>query len=256
MKRLWFLLAFVVLFTMACSLTSLLPTGENNAPAATPLPPTARPTAQPQRPTSQPRPTSPPKPTAAPPQQNNVLFRDDFSNPKSGWDRVHDSETGNITDYDHGHYRILVNEPRTDVWANPGRYFEGDVVVKVDALPNNGPEDDDFGLICRYEDPSNYYFFVISSDGYAGIGKMFHDEQIMLTGGGNMIEVPIPKGSKKTYHLRAACVGSRLTLFVNGKQILEATDTDLTAGDVGLMAGTFDEPGTDILFDNLVVRRP
>jgi hypothetical protein len=36
----------------------------------------------------------------------------------------------------------------------------------------------------------------------------------------------------------------------------EQEDSTLTSGDVGLMAGTFSNPGTDILFDNFVVRQP
>jgi hypothetical protein len=57
-------------------------------------------------------------------------------------------------------------------------------------------------------------------------------------------------------HIRLDCVGDSLTLFVNGDKVNEVTDSGLTSGDVGLIAGTFDTPGTDILFDNYVVRNP
>jgi hypothetical protein len=33
-------------------------------------------------------------------------------------------------------------------------------------------------------------------------------------------------------------------------------DKDLQAGDVGLLAGAFDEPGMDVLFQNFVVIQP
>jgi hypothetical protein len=34
------------------------------------------------------------------------------------------------------------------------------------------------------------------------------------------------------------------------------SDSDFASGDVGLLAGTYDEVGTDIHFDNFVVRKP
>jgi hypothetical protein len=40
---------------------------------------------------------------------------------------------------------------------------------------------------------------------------------------------------------------------VNGQQVLSATDSSLTSGDIGLIAGTYDEGNVDVLFDNLVV---
>jgi hypothetical protein len=33
-------------------------------------------------------------------------------------------------------------------------------------------------------------------------------------------------------------------------------DTSFTSGDVGLIAGTYEEAGTDVLFDNFVVTKP
>jgi hypothetical protein len=43
---------------------------------------------------------------------------------------------------------------------------------------------------------------------------------------------------------------------VDDQQIATTQDTDFTSGNIGLIAGAFQEAGTDIAFDNLVVRRP
>jgi hypothetical protein len=59
-----------------------------------------------------------------------------------------------------------------------------------------------------------------------------------------------------TNHIRADCVGSSLTLHVNGAELAEVQDDTLASGDVGLLAGTFDQPGTELLFDDFVVKRP
>jgi hypothetical protein len=98
----------------------------------------------------------------------NVLYSDDFSDPDSGWDRVQAEE--GVTDYENGQYRIFVDQAQHDYWANPGQSFT-DVQVEADATKIGGPDDNDFGLICRYQDVENFYAFLISSDGFYAIMK-------------------------------------------------------------------------------------
>ncbi len=182
----------------------------------------------------------------------DVLFQDDFSNTSSGWDQVEVEE--GITNYVDGRYRIFVNTTNMDVWANPGLNFS-DVIVEVDTAKEGGPDDNDFGLICRYQDVNNFYFFIVSSDGYYGIAKVVDGEQILI-GQENMDYTEAIQQGNAANQLQADCVGEHLVLHVNGQKLLDVTDTSYTSGDIGLIAGTFDEPGTDIYFDNLVVRKP
>lgn len=181
-----------------------------------------------------------------------VLFTDDFSSTSSGWDRV-DVADG-MTDYDSGVYRIKVNTANTDVWANPGLSFT-DVRVEVAATKAGGPDDNDFGIICRYVDESNWYSLIISSDGFYGIVKVKDGYQELL----GMTEMgysdAINQGAA-TNQIRADCVGSTITLYANGTQLVSVNDSEFATGDVGLLAGTFDEIGTDITFDNFQVLKP
>jgi len=182
----------------------------------------------------------------------NLLFKDDFSDTSSGWDRV-TTDTGE-TDYVDGVYRIYVNETGTDVWANPGLDFT-DVSIQVEATKVGGPEDNDFGVICRSTDVSKFYFFVISSDGYYGIGRVTDSGQELIGMDSMQPSEAIHQGGA-TNTIRADCVGSSLSLYVNGEKLDEVEDTEFSSGDVGLMAGSFDTPGTDIHFDNFSVNKP
>ncbi len=181
-----------------------------------------------------------------------LLFQDDFSDAKSGWDSLINED--GITDYDNGQYRILVNTTNTDVWANPGLNFTN-TIIEVDATKAGGDDNNDLGVICRYKDSNNFYFFVISSDGYYGIGK-FKDGQQVLVGMESMPPTDAVRQGNATNHIQAECNGSTLRLVVNGQQLAETTDSDFTSGDAGLLAGSFENPGTDILFDNFIVREP
>lgn len=182
----------------------------------------------------------------------DLLFQDGFSDPSSGWDRVRSPE--GMTDYENDRYRILVNTPNADYWSNPGLYF-GDVVIDVDAGKDGGPDDNDFGILCRYQDTKNFYFLIISSDGYYGIGIVRDGQQTLLQPPQMYhSEAIIPGGAAN--HIKATCQGSRLALEVNGDLIAEASDSTFADGDIGLIVGSFDLPGVDIWFDNLMVRNP
>ena len=189
---------------------------------------------------------------AYPTNQGGLLFQDGFSDPSSGWDRVRTQD--GMTDYEGERYRIVVNVPNADYWANPGLSFP-DVSIEVDAGKVSGPDDNDFGLLCRYRDTENFYFLIISSDGYYGIGKVQDGEQELL-------EPPQMYRSDAIYtddqpnHIRAECNGSRLALTVNGVLVAETSDSSFHEGDIGLIVGSFDDPGVDIWFDNLVVLVP
>jgi hypothetical protein len=182
----------------------------------------------------------------------DVLFSDDFSDTSSGWDRVNVSE--GITDYADGVYRIFVNTDNTDYWANPGLNFT-DTIIEVEATKVDGPDDNDFGLICRHQNTENFYIFIISSDGYYGILRVINGEQNLL-GISEMAFSEAIKTGNETNIIRADCIGSALTLYANGTQLITIDDSSLESGDVGLLAGSFDTPGTDIHFDNYVVRQP
>jgi hypothetical protein len=182
----------------------------------------------------------------------DTLFEDDFSNPASGWDRIQDS--GGKIDYVDGKYHMAVNTADTDVWANPGKKF-GNVSVQVSAAKVGGTDNNDYGVICRYVDSDHFYFFVISSDGYYGIGKVKDGQFLMVNQEDMLPSEDIRKGSEMNT-IQADCVGSTLSLYVNGKLLDTQKDSDFATGDVGLLAGTFAEAGVEVEFDDFIVKMP
>jgi len=182
----------------------------------------------------------------------DVLYKDDFSDPNSGWIRLLDQK--GFMDYYSSGFRIWVNTPGYNYWSTPGHQFN-DMRIDVDAARIGGPDENRFGVICRYKDVYNYYFFVISSDGYLGIGKVVNGLTSLL-GQDMMIYSPSILPGLSPNHLQAICEGETLTLFINGQPAGMAIDSDLSSGDVGLLAGAFTQTGVDILFDSFVVTKP
>ena len=143
-----------------------------------------------------------------------VLFQDDFSNPKSGWDRA--SQGGNSTDYADGKYRITLSTPQQDIWANPYQYFDQDIIVEVDVWQNPSTVQAAYGIICGYSDVNNYYALTIGSGGYVEIIRYQQGKRLTLYSAENQ-----PGIDSEHNHLEALCASSALQLRVNGSVVAE-----------------------------------
>jgi hypothetical protein len=191
--------------------------------------------------------TAPAVPVFSP---GTALYQEEFGDNTSGWDRV--SNENGIMDYDGGGYRMLIQKPNVSMWSTPNKNF-GDVRAEADVLRLSGPEENRAGLICRYQN-GNFYFFLLSNDGYYGVGKFTGGQAVLL---GQTEMQPSAFINKDTVnHLRADCVGNTLTFYINNNQVASVQDGDFAKGDVGLLAGAFSQPGVDVLFDHFMVIQP
>jgi hypothetical protein len=184
-----------------------------------------------------------------------TYFRDDFSTTTSGWDQSKGDD--GATEYIDGQYRMYSALGNYVVWANPQKVFPADVVVEVLATKKTGPDNNAFGILCRYRDTKNYYALVISSDGQAGIAKVQDGQGPIMISGAHMHPVAEIRKGNAINLLRAECVGNSLKLFINETLAASATDDAfLSEGDAGLWLGSYDDPGTEVYFDNFLIRRP
>jgi hypothetical protein len=179
-----------------------------------------------------------------------VLFQDLFTDPSSGWQTERGDD--HVIDYENGGFRIWGNRVHYDYWSIPNLNFT-DVQIEVNTDKLGGPDDNSFGVICRYQE-ENFYGFLISSDGYYGISKRKDGNHQILGADGMKVSPAINRGGSN--YIRADCIGSTLTLYVNGEKLLELQDSEFTHGDVGMLAGSFDSPGVDIRFTQFQVLRP
>jgi len=194
-------------------------------------------------------------PTAAQPDeqptaiQGKSLFRDDFSNTNSGWP----NQAGQAY-YTGGGYGIVVDDIRSTISATHGQNLS-EVVIDVTATKIGGPDENLFGVVCRYQDQNNFYFLAVSSDGKYGIGKFVNGQETLLGADDMQPNIIIHQGNT-TNILTASCTGNTLQLTVNGTQLATVQDDTFSSGDVGLLVGTFGLQGAYILFDDFIVSAP
>jgi len=183
----------------------------------------------------------------------SVLFQDDYSRSSSGWEVRHRAEA--IFEYREGEYAMLVLAPQTSSWSTPGLSV-GEVRLEVDARQTGGSTDNLYGVICRYQDDGNFVFLIASSDGFAGIGEYRDGRRDLLSGEAMLPADSIAPGGLSN-HLTAECLNNTLRLFVNGTLVAEAESASrVPEGDIGLIVGSYGEPGIELAFDNFSARVP
>ena len=191
------------------------------------------------------------EPSIAP---GGVLFSDDFSVSGRGWETWEDSE-GSWVGHQSGGLRFVIGQPHYDYWSRlPESY--SDVFMEVNALKIGGPDDNSFGLLCRAQEDESYYAFLITSDGYYGILKVYNGGYMFLSDPAGLVYSESIHRGQASNQIGVYCAGDHLLLIVNGEALAQATDSDLVSGQVGLIAGSSDAAGVDILFDNFVLYKP
>jgi hypothetical protein len=182
----------------------------------------------------------------------NILFSDDFSKNSSGWTQLSDNR--GAIEYANGYYIITAKKTNTLLIANPGETFSGDVSIEVDARKIDGSDDNYIGVLCHYQNPDNYYMFIVTSDGYSGIAMRKDGLDSLISAGIKFLKMDGIKKGNATNHIRADCIGETLTLYANGKQVNLAYNKSLTGGDTGLAVRSSKLEGiTSIRFDNFTV---
>jgi hypothetical protein len=201
---------------------------------------------------------TPPSTATVPPQASStpttattfgIVLSDDFPGPGSGW--VTAEEDNFEMTYSDGGYRLFVNIFNADIFSVRGQSND-DVRIEVDVAKRSGPEDGYYGVICRFIDGGNYYSLVIEGNG---------EYHIYRKSGGQTTDLGEPGveagyQSDEFHRLRGECVGDTLTLFLDDNLLISAVDDSIESGSIGLLAGTRDVPGLEILFDNFELAVP
>jgi hypothetical protein len=229
----------IIVFVLACA-TSTTP---NLAPTKT------QPTISPTSTKSAGTPKISSNPTALP---TDILYSDDFTNPSGSWDIRHDTDA--VTDYQNGEFVIFIGKTNTTLWSKPNHHLTN-VSIEVDAREAAGPDDNLYGVICRYQDANNFYRFVVAGNGYAGITKRAKGVVTVLSGALLSHSSAVNWGLA-TNHLKAVCKGPQLSFYVNEQLVAQAQDEDFTGGDTGLLASSGKHPGVEIHFTKFLITQP
>jgi serine/threonine protein kinase len=184
---------------------------------------------------------------------SNLIFRDDFGNPASGWEA--DEYIAGSVGYKDGIYFVTSISNTKIMWGVANRTFD-DLIIEVDTTQiSAGPESDNaYGVVCREQEGNgDGYYLLISGDGFYGIAKSIGDDSEFLV---EWTESSAIRQGNATNHIRAVCNGPTLELFVNGEFMAATEDDTFAQGDIALTAMTYEDDMTEVHFDDLAVYAP
>lgn len=187
---------------------------------------------------------------------DKALLEDSFNDTACGWDEYDEEQAS--AGYRSSEYFIMVHQPNTSAVAVPGAVFS-DVSIQAEVRQVDGAADNNYGLLCRYQDMDHFYAFLISSDGYYAIAKVSGDAPYQILSGDGTHLMPssaIQTEPGAINELQAICTGDLLTLYVNGEQLTSVSDLEYESGDVGFIASSYGEAPIEIRFDNLIILEP
>lgn len=204
----------------------------------TPAPDTATPTA-----------SASPTPQISPTVEFNLVFEDRFTSQTWAIQTGEDFGFGYI---DEG-YTIYVNIVNAGIWSLRGTGSLSDVRVETDARRFDGPLDGYYGVVCRHSDDDNYYALMISDAGSYGIAKMEDGSFEFIFETTDEFEIIQPGELNR---ITGECVGNRITLIVNGTEMVSLADDTHQSGSNGLVAKTRLAPNFQALYTYFAISTP
>jgi hypothetical protein len=181
-----------------------------------------------------------------------ILYSDSFSGSTTNWITYSD-DSGYVKLQDGALYVLNYYEGEYSSDTYPNLTYT-DFILEVDMTFIGGSSDNWQSVVARYSNELCYYFD-ISADGYYAIG-IWNDATWEYTGlAETTYSAHILQGNK-TNRVRVECVGSRLSLTVNGHLLSSVTDSTCKTGEVGLEVSAMDGTYTEVAFDNFVIYKP
>ena len=180
-----------------------------------------------------------------------LLYEEEFGL-EGGWSTF--DGDGTAVDYADGEYQMTINRTEYVVWGNPESPLDlADLVIDVDVRQVEGPLDNHFGVLVRVveDDETDAYYFQISADGYYSVDLRWEGEWLPLVRWEE--STAIYTGLGVTNRVRVVCSGNQFRFYVNNRHLVDLTDDTIGWGSIGLAAGTIEEPGVIVQFDNLRV---
>lgn len=185
-------------------------------------------------------------------ESGQILFEDDFSDHSSGWEVVNNAYE--LKGYSSDGYMISVNQGNSRAISTTNLIYSN-TVISVETQKITGARDSQFGIVCRFQDKFNFYAFVISADGYAGIVRVVDGVKELL-GSNQFFRVEGIQLDDGVNQMTATCEEDSFKLEVNGETIVTAKDGTLDNGDVGLFVETFETAEAALVFNKFLIKKP
>jgi hypothetical protein len=166
-----------------------------------------------------------------------TTIEDEFDESSGNWDENVQQNYSLWTEG--GSFHIQVHKENFAAWSIYHDLAVSDALVITHAKRVSDVEGA-YGLIARYQDVSNFYYFIVDDAGYFTLGKRLAGEWIDLVSW-TASEV-ILRGAELN-SLGVTLTGSELVAFINGQVVGTVSDDSFKMGSAGIFAQSAPEIG-------------
>lgn len=185
----------------------------------------------------------------------DVLFQDGFVTGETGSWLIEGDELARTAVLNE-QLIIAIDAPNLMQFTTLSQPSFADFVLQVDASQTAGDLESSYGLLFRMQSPTQFYRFDITSNGLYLVERRHADGSWARLMPEWTESAAINQGLNAPNTLKVVAVGPSLAFYVNDTLLLETTDNTYGAGTIALDAGTFGKPGTQVVFDNVVIKQP
>ena len=185
----------------------------------------------------------------------DVLFQDQFIMGQTGDWQVEGDADGQ-TSIANERLMIDLNAPNIAQFSSLAEQSFTDFIYEVDARQISGDPSNTYGVLFRVQDPTMFYRFELTGDGMYMIERRNSDGSWTRFVEDWTPSPAINQGINTLNRIRIEAVGSSFSAYVNDQLVHQFEDNTFSGGTIGVDAGTFVQPHTQAVFDNVMVRMP
>lgn len=185
----------------------------------------------------------------------DVLFHDEFVLGQTA-DWQFEGDAQGRTTIVNEQLMVELNTPNTMQFSSLPEQSYDNFIFEVDARQLAGDPGNTYGVLFRMQDAAQFYRFELTGDGLYMVERRNADGTWTRFVDDWTESAAIARGINALNRIRIEANGSNFSAFVNDQLVHQFADNAYANGTIGLDAGTFTQPHTQAVFDNVVVRLP
>jgi hypothetical protein len=169
--------------------------------------------------------------------RNATAIEDEFDESSGKWDESVQQNFSLWTES--GSFHIQVHKENFATWSIYHDLTVSDALVITHAKRVSDVEGA-YGLITRYQDVSNFYYFIVDDSGYFSLGKRLAGEWVDLM---SWTASEAIVSGEELNSIGITTTGNELVAFINGQVVGTVSDGSFQSGNVGMFAQSTPEMG-------------
>lgn len=179
----------------------------------------------------------------------DIIFSDDFSSPGK-W-LVGDTGSGTVSVSD-SELNLVINEPKAFLYSVLEEPQFSDFYVEITASPSLCAGKDEYGLMFRATGNVTYYRYSLSCDGEVRLDRLLSGTAFSPQDW--LPSASVPSAAPGTSRLGVWAMGDKLRFFINDELQFTVSDSEISAGSLGVFARSSGDKAVTVSFTDLVVR--